>query len=106
MLVLTRSELERAAAGNPFPEADENPQSLHLFFLAERPKKPDLTSLEALRAKTERFVLKGKILYLHTPGGFGTSTLAGRAERLLGVATTARNWRTVTTLLHMANISR
>src|SRR5688500_2370880 len=61
VLVLTRGDLERAAAGNPFPEADENPKSLHLFFLAELPKKPDLKSLEALKAKTERFELKGRI---------------------------------------------
>ena len=102
VLVLTRAELESAAAGNPFPEAGENPKSLHLFFLAEPPKKPDVKACEALKTKTERFELKGSIFYLHTPDGFGTSKLAERAERLLGVAATARNWRTVMTLLDMA----
>jgi uncharacterized protein (DUF1697 family) len=106
MLVLTRGELESAAAANPFPEADGSPTSVHLFFLAERPTKPDLQSLEALKAKSERFVLKGKVLYLHTPDGFGRSKLAARAERLLGVDATARNWRTVTALLKMASASR
>jgi uncharacterized protein (DUF1697 family) len=106
ILVLTRGELESAAAGNPFPEADENPKSVHLFFLAERPKKPDLKPLEALKAKSERFALKGKVLYLHTPDGFGRSKLAARAERALGVDATARNWHTVTTLLAMASDSR
>ena len=103
VVVLSRGELERAAADNPFPEAGEDPGSVHLFFLAEIPKKPDLKSLVALKAKTERFELKGRILYLHTPDGFGRSKLAQRAERLLGVEATARNWRTVTTLLEMAN---
>ena len=103
VVVLTRGELERAAAGNPFPEAGENPKSLHLFFLTGRPKRPDLKSFEALRL-TERFELKGRIFYLHTPDGFGTSKLAKRAERLLGVEATARNWRTVTTLLEMAKV--
>src|SRR5262249_31755910 len=42
VIVLTRSELERAVGGNPFPQADRNPTSLHLFFLHELPKKPDL----------------------------------------------------------------
>jgi uncharacterized protein (DUF1697 family) len=78
---------------------------VHLFFLAERPKELNLKSLEALRAKTERFALKGRVLYLHTPDGFGKSKLAARAERLLGVEATARNWRTVTTLLAMAKDS-
>ena len=102
VLLLTRGELASAVAGNPFPEATANPKSLHLFFLAGVPGKPDLTSIEALKAKTERFALKGRIFYLHTPNGFGTSKLAERAERFLGVDATARNWRTVTTLLEMA----
>ena len=104
VLVLTRSELERAAANNPFPEAEGNPKCVHLFFLAEPAKKADLKSMETLKARTERFGLKGKVLYLHTPDGFGTSKLAARAERLLGVEATARNWRTVTTLLEMAKV--
>ena len=102
VLVLTRSELEIAADGNPFPEAEANPKSLHVFFLASQPKDPDLAALEALRAPSERFALKGRAFYLHTPDGFGTSKLAGRAERLIGVPATARNWRTVRTLVEMA----
>jgi uncharacterized protein (DUF1697 family) len=102
VLVLTPREVSRAVAGNPFPEAVANPRSLHLFFLAAAPKQPDLKSVEAIKARSERFELKGRIFYLYTPDGFGTSRLAGRAERLLGVEATARNWRTVTTLLDMA----
>ena len=105
VLVLTVAEVEEAAARNPFPEADKNPKTLHLFFLAEPPAKPDLKSCEATKAKTERFQLKGSIFYLYTPEGFGTSKLAARAERLLGVEATARNWRTVTTLLELAKAS-
>lgn len=104
VLVLTSTELKRAAANNPFPEAEGNPKSVHLFFLAGLAKQADLKSMEALKARTERFALKGKVLYLHTPDGFGTSKLAARAERLLGVEATARNWRTVTTLLQMAKV--
>jgi uncharacterized protein (DUF1697 family) len=102
LLVLTRHELERAAAGNPFPEADDNPASVHLFFLAEPAKDADVKSMHAVKTATERFVLKGRVLYLHTPDGVGSSKLAARAERLLGVAATARNWRTVTTLLELS----
>ena|SRR2546425_13025298 len=101
VLVLTPGELENAAVRNPFPEASENPKSLHVFFLAGLPKQPDLMSIDALKAKAERFALKGRTFYLHTPDGFGTSKLAARAEGLLGVEATARNWRTVTTLLEM-----
>jgi uncharacterized protein (DUF1697 family) len=102
VIVQTLAQLEKAAAGNPFPEADEHPQALHLFFLAEAPKNADITSLEKLRIGSERFAVKEKIFYLHTPDGFGTSKLAKNAERLLGVDATARNWRTVRTLIELA----
>jgi uncharacterized protein (DUF1697 family) len=104
VLVITKAELEKAVAANPFLEASENPKSVHLFFLAGKPKKPDLQKCEALRAKSERFELKGRIFYLHTPDGFGISKLAKRAENFLGVPATARNWRTVTTLLEMSKV--
>jgi len=105
VLLLTRGELENAARGNPFPESRENPKSVHLFFLAEPPKKPDLNACEALKIGTERFKLTGSVFYLHTPEGFGPSKLAARVEKLLGVAATARNWRTVMTLVDMAKTS-
>jgi len=85
VVLLTRKDLEQAVAGNPFSEAEHNPKSVHLFFLAERPKKPDMKALEGITAKSERFALKASVFYLHTPDGFGTSKLAARAERLLGV---------------------
>lgn len=103
VIVLTRTELERAAAANPFRAADENPKTVHLFFLDDVPKKPDLKSLEALKIKSEAFALKGKVFYVHTPEGLGTSKLVARLEKHLGVQGTARNWRTVTTLLAMVS---
>jgi len=105
VLLLSRAELARAAAANPFLSAAENPKSVHLFFLDRIPKKPDLKALEGLKTKTEAFALKGKVFYLHTPDGFGTSKVATRAMKLLGVEATARNWRTVTTLLEMVSDS-
>lgn len=102
VIVKTLSQLEKAAAGNPFPEADAQPTTLHLFFLAKAPKKADMASLEALRTGSERFALQGTTFYLYTPDGFGGSKLAQRAERLLGVEATARNWRTVKTLIELA----
>ena len=101
VLVLQADELASAARGNPFPQADDDPKSLHLFFLERAPKNADMTALNALKAPTEAFALKGKVFYLHTPAGFGKSKLAERAEKLLGVPATARNWRTVCAVLEM-----
>jgi uncharacterized protein (DUF1697 family) len=102
VLVLTEQTLLRAIEGNPFPEAAHAPKSLHVYFLAAPPQQPDLDGLTRLKSATERFSLADTFFYLHAPDGVGRSKLAARAERLLGVEATARNWRSVTTLLSLA----
>jgi len=102
ILVLGLRELEKAASANPFPRAAAEPKSLHLFFLATVPRAADVESLRALKSGSEDFALRGKVLYLFTPEGFGTSKLAERVERQLRVEATARNWRTVGQLIELA----
>ena len=102
VIVLSCQELERAIAGNPFPEAEQTPQWVHLFFLTEAPDKAVLERFKGPQAQGEEFALKGRVFYLHTPAGFGTSKLAGTVVRALGVDATARNWRTCQKVLEMA----
>src|SRR5262245_2319312 len=43
VMLVDEKELERAASANPFEAtAAANPKFVHLFFLAERPRAPDL----------------------------------------------------------------
>lgn len=99
VLLLSRDEFAAAAAANPFA-AVADPKTVHLFFLAA----PSTAAPAAFAAHTtsERHALHPRCFYLHTPDGFGKSKLAERAERLLGVPATARNLRTVGTLLDLA----
>ena len=105
ILLLRASELKTSVDANPFPEAEAEPKSLHLFFLADTPKHPDLEALHRLRVNSESFKLVGKVFYLHAPDGVGRSKLAMQSEKLIGVPATARNWNTVTKLLEMAQSS-
>lgn len=100
VMVLPAEQLRKAMAANPFPGAEAEPRTLHLYFLAEQPEV-DLSALEDVAAATERFHLGDRVLYLHTPDGYGRSKLASRLEAALGVPTTARNWRTITRLRAM-----
>ncbi len=102
VLVLGSDELERAVRANPFPEAESDPKTLHLYFLAASPERPDLDGLRGIKGDRERFFLGDGVLYLHAPDGTGRSRLAANAERLLGVPATARNWRTVSKVMEMA----
>ncbi len=50
----------------------------------------------------EEFVLRGREVYLHLPGGFGRARLPQALSRAMPTPETARNWRTVLTLAQMA----
>ena len=101
-LVLGAEELTDAMDSNPYPQAEDEPSKLHLFFLSEPPQSPDIESINTLKADSELFVLTDKVFYLHAPDGIGRSKLAARVEKLLGVNATARNWRTVSKVGEMA----
>jgi len=102
VLILGLAALEKAMAENPFPEAEADPVSLHLGFLAAMPTNPDLKKLDSLRTASERFHLSDRVFYLHAPDGVGRSRLAASSEKLLGVPMTDRNWRTVCKIREMA----
>lgn len=105
VLLLDTRELQRALTSNPLTEAENDPSRLLLYFLAGVPEHPDLEEIERIKSPSERFALLGAVFYLHAADGIGRSRLAARAEKLLGVPATARNWRTVLKLMEMAGDS-
>ena len=102
VLLLGISDLANAIAANPFPEAEVDPKSLHLYFLASLPAEPDLESLAEGQLASEQFALAGMVFYLHAPDGIGRSKLAANVEKAMGVPVTARNWRSVSKILELA----
>jgi uncharacterized protein (DUF1697 family) len=102
ILILGLEAIQKAIADNPFPEAEIDPASLHLGFLASMPPNPDLDQLTRLRKESERFQLGGKVFYLYAPEGVGRSRLAANSEKALGVPMTDRNWRTVCKISDLA----
>lgn len=102
VLVLSASRFQAAMAANPFPEGEAEPKSLHLFFLEHAPPSPDLDALRAVQKESERFELIADVFYMHAPDGVGRSKLVTKVEKALGVAGTARNWRTVEKLRELA----
>jgi len=87
---------------NPFPQGADDPKKLHAVMLDEAPDDGAAGRLEALASESERFRIEKGVLYLYTPDGFGISKLAAGLDKALKVPLTARNWRTVLTLLDMA----
>jgi uncharacterized protein (DUF1697 family) len=102
LLIRPRHYLQETLAANPFPEAESQPKTLHLFFLASPPPDPDLAGLQTIKAASERYKLIDTVFYLHAPEGIGRSKLAAQVEKRLGVTTTARNWRTASKVMAIA----
>ena len=113
VLVLTRDELAQVIRDNPYPD-EPNPKAVHAVFLAEPPGPEQVAAVAEAEQKaagkgsrdTARYV--GRVLYLHTPDGFGRSELAIQLGRRAGPlsakgAGTARNWATVTKLLGLCD---
>lgn len=102
VLLLSREELQNAIQANPFPHAVSDLKSLHFFFLEKPAAKTNIQALDLAKTSTESYVLNGSVFFLHAPEGIGRSKLAATAERHLGVAATARNYRTVEKIAEIA----
>ena len=100
--IVSKAEWEDLIANNPFPRAVEVPKFLHAAVLAENPHNEKIEALRSHASKDERIEVVGKVAYIHTPGGFGTSKLAEKFDKGIGVANTARNWNTVLKLMDLA----
>ena len=99
ILLLQSLQLKQAALNNPYPDAESEPKTLHLFFLAKPSANVNFDLLMQIKKDNESFELIKDVFYLHAPDGIGRSKLAEKAEKLLAVPTTARNWNTVTKLV-------
>jgi len=102
ILLLDKQAFAAAMAANPFPAGEEEPKTLHLFFLDGVPPNPNLAALEGLKAENEQFKLIDQVFYLYAPDGIGRSKLAEKVGQGWKVAITARNWRTVSQIMAMA----
>ncbi len=99
VMVRGREDLERTLAGIPFPVTD--PKRAIVAFLSTPPSADAIRSLAAVDAAPEQVWVVGRVAYLDLPNGVGRSVLAPNLERRLAVRATARNLRTVQTLLAM-----
>ncbi len=98
--VMVLSDTDLAASLETRSITPRDPRHLHLV-LAASDLAPDPERIAARKAPDETLDLHGRHAWLHTPSGLGRSRLANDLDRCLGVPVTARNLRTVETLLAM-----
>ena len=104
VIVRTREELAEVVRRNPLREVAVNPKRYQVSFLSAEPSRELVERCAAVAAPQERVVAIGREIYAWHPEGVARSRLWARlAGQDLGVAATARNWSTVTTLLAMVD---
>lgn len=104
VIVRTRAELAAVVDRDPLAKVATDPKRYQVTFL-ESPLDGDVVrKLEAVATDAERVKQVGREVYAWHPDGVGRSKLAVLlAGKGLGVTATARNWKTVTQLLALAD---
>jgi uncharacterized protein (DUF1697 family) len=103
--VMVRSAKQWAAypGANPFPEAAEKEPNRLMLMLSKQPPAAGAAAALQERARDgEQVAAAGDAIWIHYPGGAGTSRLSpSLIDRLIGSPATARNFRTVLKLEEM-----
>ena len=104
VMVWSEEELAEAIALQPFTDLslEKDAKVLHFFFFSTPPEAINHARLSTLLNDTERWQLINKVLYFHTPDGFGKSRLGAKIDAVFGAPCTARNWTSVYAIYSLA----
>ncbi len=104
VVVRTHEQLAAVVERDPLGEVATDPKRYHVVFLSEALPAAAIERLDGLRMPEEGFAAIDRELYVCYPEGSARSKLGLAAvDKRTGVAATARNWTTVTTLLEMTD---
>lgn len=101
VVVRSAKDMAVAIAANPFDDAAGRPVHVHVIFLAAKPTPAAVAAFEQVELGPDKARVIGSEVY----AWYADASRASRVDaavRRLGVAGTARNWRTVTTLTQLA----
>jgi uncharacterized protein (DUF1697 family) len=103
VVLRTDAQLSAVVEHNPLVGGGRDPARLHVTFLASKPLAARMAGLDDATFSPDEFRIVGREVYLHCPQGYGNTKLNNTFfERKLGVASTTRTWKTVTTLSDMS----
>ena len=104
VFVLGRSDLEEAAANNPFEPAKRDGELIcHLMFLSAEPEPGRVEELMKLQGDEYRFAVRGKVFYFcYDRANAGPNRRNLNFEKILGVTGTTRTWKVVDKLIELA----
>jgi uncharacterized protein (DUF1697 family) len=97
-------EMRNLISSNPFlSEVNFDPAKMAVIFLHDNLTEPQIQKVADVDYPPDKFKIIGNEIYTFCPNGFGKTRLyTNFFENKMKVMGTARNWKTVTTLLNMA----
>ncbi len=103
VVVRALNELRDVVTANPFLDSVDDTKTLHVAFLPETPDGDRVALLNPDRSPPDAFTVRGSEIFLHCPDGLARTKLTNSYfDSKLAATSTVRNWRTVLTLLTMA----
>jgi uncharacterized protein (DUF1697 family) len=104
-MIRTQKELSALFLLNPYlKETEFDPSKMAVIFLHEEPSDTQLQKVEKVNYPPDKFKIIGKEIFIYCPNGFGRTKLyTNFFEKKMGVIGTARNWKTITTLLNLSS---
>ena len=104
VMVLDLASFNAAIRANPYPQASETPNFLHLFFFEKQPNDIDSSALSAWAKNGEEFALLNGVFYFFTPNGFGRSDLAAKLTSIIKEPMTGRNLHSCLKISELAGV--
>jgi uncharacterized protein (DUF1697 family) len=102
VIVRSAAQCADVLRNNPFIAEGVAEESLYVMYLAEYPTPGCIEKLDPDRSPPDAFVLRGQEIYLRLPNGAARSKLTNQYfDTKLATISTARNWRTATTLCEL-----
>lgn len=103
VVIRTAEAIAAVARDNPFLARGDDPDGLHVAFLAQMPAPDRVAALDPARSPPDELAVRGSEIYLRCPDGIGRSKLTvDWLDRQLATTSTIRNWRTVLALADLA----
>ncbi|MGL4599541.1 MAG: DUF1697 domain-containing protein [Bacteroidia bacterium] len=104
VIVRSLGEWEETASRNPFlKNKDVDLGKLHVTFLGGLPESELVKKIDATSFLPDSFEVVAKDVFVHCPESYGETKLSNKYfETKLRQTATTRNWKTVLTLLEMA----
>jgi uncharacterized protein (DUF1697 family) len=103
--VMTRKndDLIKLSAFNPYlAEPAFDPSKMAVIFIHETPHNTHIQKVAEVDFPPDKFKIIGDEIFIYCPNGFGRTKLyTGFFEKKMGVTGTARNWKTITTILNL-----